>query len=203
MLNYSQNNEQDVILDYFSSRVGRFLDIGAFDGITLSNTRALAELGWSGVAVEPSPYNLCSLIESVKEFSKRVSIWGCAVSDTGEPATLKMTSVRDRLWATTISPDIPDSYIPDLIAVNLTVPTVRISDLLKEGPFNFISIDAEWMDFKILKDSPRLLGGCELLCVEPSGLDQRKEMIAYLDNALGFTVHYETNENIIAKRKTH
>jgi hypothetical protein len=34
---YSQNDEQDVILEYFNGSIGRFLDIGAFDGITLSS----------------------------------------------------------------------------------------------------------------------------------------------------------------------
>ena len=40
-MRYSQNNEQDIILQYFGNRKGFFLDIGANDGITLSNTYAL------------------------------------------------------------------------------------------------------------------------------------------------------------------
>jgi len=52
---YSQNLEQNYILEYFKDRRGTFIDIGANDGLTLSNTRALVELGWRGVFVEPSP----------------------------------------------------------------------------------------------------------------------------------------------------
>src|SRR6266566_887458 len=51
----SQYNEHEHILRHFAGRIGRFLDIGAFDGLTFSNTRCLAELGWGGVLVEPSP----------------------------------------------------------------------------------------------------------------------------------------------------
>jgi FkbM family methyltransferase len=65
---YSQNNEQDIILDYFrGKRDGIFLDIGANDGITLSNTYALHQLGWNGVYVEASPKAYNRLIESLPE----------------------------------------------------------------------------------------------------------------------------------------
>ncbi len=40
MQNYSQNQEQQVILDYFGNKVGRLLSIGENDGETLSNSRA-------------------------------------------------------------------------------------------------------------------------------------------------------------------
>lgn len=53
---YSQSGEDAIILRHFKNRrFGRFLDLGAADGRTFSNTLALAELGWSGVCVEPIP----------------------------------------------------------------------------------------------------------------------------------------------------
>ena len=53
---YSQNQEEKYILDYFASQSnGAFLEIGAFDPIRFSNTRALFEKGWHGTMVEPSP----------------------------------------------------------------------------------------------------------------------------------------------------
>ena len=39
---YSQNNEEQIILEYFKDFKGNLLDIGANDGVTLSNTRKLA-----------------------------------------------------------------------------------------------------------------------------------------------------------------
>lgn len=58
MRTYSQNDEQRFILEAVSGVApehGSFLDIGAYDGETFSNTRALALLGWSGACVECSP----------------------------------------------------------------------------------------------------------------------------------------------------
>lgn len=56
MKDYSQLGEQAVVLDRFANRrePGRWLEIGAYDGVAFSNTRALLDLGWSGVALEPS-----------------------------------------------------------------------------------------------------------------------------------------------------
>jgi FkbM family methyltransferase len=197
---YSQNDEQDVILEYFNGSIGRFLDVGAFDGITLSNTRALSELGWTGLLVEPNPYNLCKAIESVRCFEGRVECIACAVSDRDGITNLKMTTEQFRMWASTISTDIPSDYIHSKECVNALVPMVRMDLLSKYGPFDFISIDAEYMDFLILKDSVGKLDGCRLLCVEPRGPEERAEIIDFLKSSLGFTVHYETNENVIAKR---
>jgi len=41
---------------YFKGKKdGYFVDIGAFDGITISNTYALEKIGWKGICVEPVP----------------------------------------------------------------------------------------------------------------------------------------------------
>ena len=52
---YSQCDEEKYILEVFKGKIGRFLDIGACDGKTGSNSLALVEQGWSGVLVEASP----------------------------------------------------------------------------------------------------------------------------------------------------
>jgi FkbM family methyltransferase len=52
---YSQNNEEQIILNYFGSATGRLLEIGAYDGISFSNSYQLLLNGWEGVMVEASP----------------------------------------------------------------------------------------------------------------------------------------------------
>ncbi|MCC7377398.1 MAG: FkbM family methyltransferase [Verrucomicrobiales bacterium] len=57
-------------------RAGFFLDIGAFDGLTISNTYALErDLGWKGICVEPNPRyyaRLCACRECV---AVNVALW--------------------------------------------------------------------------------------------------------------------------------
>ncbi len=52
----AQHGEDLVVWRFFNGRRdGVFLDVGAYDGVSFSNTLALEELGWTGVLVEANP----------------------------------------------------------------------------------------------------------------------------------------------------
>jgi hypothetical protein len=52
---------------YFKGKKdGFFIDIGAYDGITISNTYALEKIGWKGICVEPVPEIYDRLIKNRK-----------------------------------------------------------------------------------------------------------------------------------------
>lgn len=52
----SQHGEDFLILSAFGwQQRGFYVDVGAFDGVYGSNTWALAQLGWRGICIEPSP----------------------------------------------------------------------------------------------------------------------------------------------------
>lgn len=58
MKEYSQNGEQAHILHYFEImgiKKGHLVDLGAGDGYTMSNTRALLEKGWTGDLYDGDP----------------------------------------------------------------------------------------------------------------------------------------------------
>lgn len=51
---YSEHEEEKYILEAVADMpTGQFIDVGAYDGIQYSNTRALVERGWSGIMIEP------------------------------------------------------------------------------------------------------------------------------------------------------
>ena len=83
---YSQGLEQEAILAAVRGHEkGRVLDIGAADGVTFSNSRALIEAGWSGVLVEASPDQFLKLIDLYRE-TDRVTLVNAAVGlDWGLP----------------------------------------------------------------------------------------------------------------------
>ena len=57
-------NLEKIYLDTFGYITdGYFVDVGAFDGVGWSNTRALALAGWSGLLVEPHPEYFQKLLE--------------------------------------------------------------------------------------------------------------------------------------------
>lgn len=198
MTRYSQNDEQDFILKFFGDFTGNLLEIGAFDGITFSNTRALLERGWFGDLVEPDPRNVVKLMENCAGLS--VEILPVAVGVEFTWGRLSMDATLDRGWSSTItSRCLPGVLKP--LPIKLTVPVVAVSHLFSPQTFEFISIDAEGMDFDILRAIPSdALKACRLLCIEPHNLAEREEMRAWL-LAAGFKTAHETPENLIVCQK--
>jgi hypothetical protein len=56
---FRAQNGEDLWLDaYFGhKRQGYFTDIGAFDGVNLSNSYHFEQIGWTGILAEPDPDN--------------------------------------------------------------------------------------------------------------------------------------------------
>jgi len=54
---FSQNGQDEFFLEelFVGQDSGFFVDIGANDGVTFSNTYALERKGWRGLCVEPHP----------------------------------------------------------------------------------------------------------------------------------------------------
>ncbi len=73
---FGLNNLDKKLLEYFDYEDGYFIELGANDGITQSNTKHL-ELykGWTGVLIEPSPRQFAKL---KKLRSKKSHFFNCA-----------------------------------------------------------------------------------------------------------------------------
>lgn len=83
---YSQYGEEGIlakILHELSIEKGFFLEFGAGDGITLSNTRFLAEAGWAGVCIEADDKRFVQLEKNYKEFPL-IQTMNCPVRIRGE-----------------------------------------------------------------------------------------------------------------------
>src|SRR5260370_22486366 len=67
---YHSQHAQDRFIDtclLHGKRDGIFVDVGAYDGVALSNTYYFEkELGWSGLCVEPNPVAYKGLIQNRK-----------------------------------------------------------------------------------------------------------------------------------------
>ena len=72
-MKYSHNNEEQYI-NNFIKELGltdnMYVDVGASNGIHMSNTLFLAKRGWNGFCVEYDPAIYAELIKNYKEFTK-------------------------------------------------------------------------------------------------------------------------------------
>jgi len=75
----SQHDQDKFIIDYFNKKQnGFFIDIGAHDGITLSNTYILEkEFNWNGICIEPMLHQYKKL-----EKNRNCILYNCAIYDS-------------------------------------------------------------------------------------------------------------------------
>ena len=97
----SQYGEHKLILRHFDGRVGTFVDVGAGDGVTYSNTALLVAAGWSGYMIEPAPSNLVALYAHHGD-NPKVHILPCAIIGGKEDMVVK--SLWDHREYSTLSP---------------------------------------------------------------------------------------------------
>ena len=173
----SQNNEAQIVANYFKSRKGIVLDIGANDGQTFSNSYDLIKSGWSGVLIEPG--NVFSKLESLHKGNKLVTCYQLAISDKEQMLTFYESGAHvkngsDSGLVSTL--DEKETIRWRNNGVEFTerkIQAVPFSWVLKwHKQFDFITIDAEGLDFQILKQINLDLVGCKCLCIEWNG-DQK------------------------------
>lgn len=193
-MKYSQNDEQHYILNYFQDRKGKFLDIGAFDGRTLSNTYALLESGWEGVLIEASPL----MFSAMQKYLKRMNAHLCLACITVEPVTGMITFYdNDQATATTSASHV-DKWQAQTPFSPITVMPVHYNAILSHygTDFNMVSIDVEGQSAELFLQMFPLLPTVDLWVVEH---DDRRAEIQSL--AEGFSVLYENGENLVLGRK--
>lgn len=99
---YSQFGEQQVLADLFGARLGSFCEVGAYNGVDYSNTRALMLAGWEGVCVEPAPDMCGYLRDAVAGYPVAVVEAACVARDGKPwPATVALRWTRGQPFSTT------------------------------------------------------------------------------------------------------
>ena len=193
-MTYSQNGEEETILEFFADQPrGSVLDVGAADGVTFSNTRALIERGWGGVLVEPEPAAFLKLLDLYKDRSDIRLVNACG----GD--TFYLT--RFRRTADLVSTTNEQHYQKWRKSADYTgiyyVATVPVGDLFAAAAPDFVNVDIEG-------DSARLVMGMlaramlpRVYCVEHDGL---AEQILKLAAPFGYREVLRNFENLIIAR---
>jgi FkbM family methyltransferase len=194
---YSQNKEEEIILNHFKNFKGTFLDLGAYDGVDLSNTRALTELGWSGVCIEPNPVIFERLCDNLKAFNKVIE-YKFALGTENKTITMQM---NDSYYSTVKQSEV-DRWRGAFKFESAEVQMIDFKSFLefsKYKTFDFISIDCEGLDYEILEQINLDEVKCKMVCVETNSKDINK-YINYISKFAGFNVIDINAENLIMSR---
>lgn len=197
---YSQDDEERHIVEYFGTGVGRFLDIGAYNGVSFSNTHRLAELGWTGVCVEPSRNPFDSL-KQLYRGQDRIQCINVAVSTNPDGLV--------EFWETDDAVSTTDPAHRELWSKKATFRSVKVTNwhintLLREhpGPYDFISIDTEGTSAKLALTSdglwPLTVWGAQMICIEH---DNRIGELEDYFISRGFKQKLLTPQNLLFARR--
>ena len=210
---YSQNNEEEVVQRYFDGHRGRLLDIGANDGETFSNSRALLLAGWCGVLVEPSS-QASTLLKQLYKDRPDVECFRFGIAESTGPKLLHEcgsasgpTGMDVGLLSTLVEAEKARwkdwkhiQYFPKeawFLSFEEFMVGCRQRNIKK---FEFISIDAEGYDWTILQQINLEEVGCRCLCIEHNGVQDL--LRAYRDHARSYGLQERAinGENIIFVR---
>jgi len=198
MNQYSQYGQDTLLNKLINQRNGFFIDIGAHDGISFSNSYLFeTELEWNGICIEPLP-NIFKKLEK----NRKCILENCAISDVegvmdfvsinGLNAAGEMLSGFNR---ENYAKSIGRPY--EIIKVN----TFRLDTILNKHNVkyaDFCSIDTETTEMSVLKSIDWNNYQIKYICIERNGRD--KEIIDFL-KPYGYVYVIDIVGDIILKKQ--
>ncbi len=204
---YGQNKEDEIINNlivskYGSDFKGTVLDLGANDGITLSNSRFFIENGWRGVLVEAGKLPYQKLMTTILPNTIAIN---CAIGNQDGYLTFyesnnllnnddiglvsSLISEETQRWR-----NVGIGFTEYQVECH-TWNTFKNKFHLESQNFNIISIDIEGMDYDVLTQMNLAELDCKILCVEFNGINKNK----YVEYANKFNLNLvnENAENLI------
>lgn len=201
---YSQCGQDRFIYENFFKECqnGFFIEIGAFDGVFLSNTYFFEQhLGWNGICIEPIP----ELYEKLRKNRKCQCICGCIAKEHDvEKEFLHVSGPLEGLSG------LVDKYHPRHLnrikremavkqasCQSIKVRCYNLNFILEEANINhvhFLSIDTEGGEFEILQSIDFSKYQIDVIAVEDNYGDKR--IVPFL-NRSGFSLVKVIEQDLI------
>lgn len=163
---YSQGSEQQAITNYFGDFRGRWLDVGAFDGVCFSNTLRLAELGWSGLSVEPDPHAFCKLLDNYA--ARNISGVQCLHAFVGDKLGITTFYGTGGDAVNTASEEQREEWSAHVKYRRFFVPVITVWQVLQHfgAIWDMVNLDVEGTNLAVLRTMPLAEMQTKLICVE-------------------------------------
>jgi FkbM family methyltransferase len=184
---YSQYGQDLAAVDFFKfRRPGNriFIDVGAFDGESMSNTRTFFELGWKGLCVEACRKNYDKL-EKLYRGTGVVTVRN-AVSDESGVMDLNIATIPgSEDYGSDVSSlsDETTKRWPNYKWEKERVEVRTLNEICETngiGEVDFLSIDVEGAELKVLKGFDLDRYKPSLIVCEYGGRADRKKILDHL-----------------------
>lgn len=201
---YSQNGEDYLLREFFKEKKdGFYIDVGAFDGIHLSNTFLFEKLGWKGVCVEAHPqyYQKCKENRPLSQCLHAACVGDENVNEiTFQTEELGLLSGIQRKDEADIKKRYAGRGLEFKGFQEVTVPATTLNRVLESYGdslrIDFISIDVEGNELEVLNGFDLKQYKPEIILVEANTAADEEKLDSYLINQQGYYKARRLVENI-------
>ena len=162
---YAMDNEDTTVLNYFKDKKdGFYVDVGCYHPIHRNNTYLLHKKNWSGINIDISEFS----IDLFNYLRPNDLNYNCAISNKNEIISLfyqkelSQLSTTDKDQAETVF----QGNIKEKAIQAFTLDEILNKDKFKDVKINFLDIDVEGADLKVLEGLSFDKFKPELVCVE-------------------------------------
>jgi FkbM family methyltransferase len=175
---YSQFEQDKFVYEkYFINKSkGYFVDIGAHDGITFSNSKFFEELGWEGTCIEPNPK-----IFEILTSNRKCNCVKKAIADTiGISQFFQITEGPDMLSG--LVNEFTDNAIArihhELESFSESFDYIDVEcdlfeNIIKNNKIDFLSLDTEGNELKILQTIDFNKFNIDVITIENNDYDDK------------------------------
>tara|TARA_B100000989_G_C19428908_1_gene422103 strand:+ start:169 stop:879 length:711 start_codon:yes stop_codon:yes gene_type:complete len=174
---------QDLFVFYFAkNQKGFFIEIGACDGVHLSNTFLLEKSGWDGIICEPSKYWQMRTRRRNCKISKKAvfSESGRKIKFDEFPTSPELSGFNEYLDDDNNKQLRSKGYKNNAFQ-SYDVETISLNDLIAENTekkkIDYISIDTEGSEYEILKNFDFKKYNVEIFTIEHNFIKGKREKI--------------------------
>lgn len=186
---YGQYGEDFLLQRFFDcQKTGFFVEVGAFDGVFLSNTLLFEQHGWSGICIEPHPeyFHLCQ-----KARRNSLCLNAACVSEDKEslvPFFVEELGLFSGMLGDREA-DVRSRYEKHGLSFQgfnrINVPALTLNSILARNlspgtPIDFISIDVEGTELDVLRGLDLSRFRPRVLVIEANTSAAREALDAYL-----------------------
>ena len=159
------DNEDTAILDYFKDKKsGFYVDVGCYHPIHRNNTYLLHKQNWRGINIDVSQFSV-ELFDHLRPDDLN---YNCAVSNKNE--TVKLFFQKELSQLSTTENDqakkVFQGNIKEKEIQAFTLDEILNRDKYRNVKIDFLNIDVEGADFKVLDGLSFQKFNPELICVE-------------------------------------
>jgi|TARA_B110000238_G_C15964112_1_gene368764 FkbM family methyltransferase len=159
------NNEDTAVLKYFKDRKkGFYVDVGCYHPIHRNNTYLLHKQNWCGINIDTSQFS----IDLFNYMRPKDLNYNCAISNKNE--NIKLFYQKELSQLSTTEKEQAESVFQGNIKEKeiqaFTLDEILNRDRYKNSKIDFLDIDVEGADLKVLKGLSFDKFKPELICVE-------------------------------------